>query len=117
MDAKTYIDEKIRMCESYNPNCEACPTNGFCTYSQIKGNAEKAIRIVSEWSAANPVATYKSDFLSKFPKGWLRDDSVGRNSPGWQVCRKAVYGQQKESCGKLDCTDCWNQPLPKEGAV
>lgn len=76
MDAVTYIKEVMRMCESYDDNCEHCPAKieNFCPISlcrtvmnDMHGNEEKAVSIVEKWSKDHPVKTRQSEFLKMFP--------------------------------------------------
>lgn len=73
MDAVKFIEERNRMCKSFN-GCGECPAFGvannkiFCAVGRESTmDATAQIVIVEEWSAAHPHKTRQSVFLEHYP--------------------------------------------------
>ena len=81
MDALKFIEERNRMCKSFSPDCEGCrieevkPAIDECV-SWMIDNAEKAVRIVEDWSAAHPRKTRQDVFLEQYPTARVTDDGA-----------------------------------------
>lgn len=89
MDAVKFIEERDRMCKSFD-NCSCglriCPAwDGSCkleTGTYLKCEADKVVKIVEAWSAAHPLKTRQSVFLEQWPEAIVGDDGVLRVCPG-----------------------------------
>lgn len=71
MDAIKFIKEYLRMC-SQDWDCEDCPLNktDFCSApapERSQEEAEKLVRLVETWAAANPRKTRQDVFLEQWP--------------------------------------------------
>lgn len=115
MKAVDYLKEKVRMCKSYE--CPECPLsmrkNNYkidCV-NFIKSYPEQAVAIVEKWAKENPVKTYLSVLLEKFPNTKLENEYPN-------LCPDALFGITTElnECCEMDCTDCWNREY-KESVV
>lgn len=75
MDAVKYLEERKRMCASYNNMCIGC---GFGQVPKCNNtedyNPEEAVAIVEKWSVKHPVKTRQSEFLKMFPNAPLREN-------------------------------------------
>lgn len=80
MDAVKFIEERNRMCKSFDKYCYGCPAwDGSCklgTGTYLKCEAAKQVEIVEEWSAAHPRKTRQSVFLEQWPNARPADDGV-----------------------------------------
>nr|DAG39591.1 MAG TPA: hypothetical protein [Bacteriophage sp.] len=105
MDAVKFLQERVRMCNSFSPDCEGCrvdevkPVMNECCQWMFE-NPERAVNIVEEWSAAHPRKTRQSVFLEQWPNAEISAD-------GWleiYPCEvDTTYGGQ--SCDK-NCINC-----------
>lgn len=110
MDAVKFIEERNRMCESYDRGygCQMCPAcdNELCCAVSVmsKLDATDQIAIVEEWSAAHPRKTRQSVFLEHYPEAALDDNGVLRFCPS-DISAAHRYS---EGCGYPEqrCTDC-----------
>ena len=74
MDAVKFIEERNRMCESFNygcgcQRCPACDDDLCCAISVMSTlDATEQIAIVEKWSAAHPCKTRQSVFLERYPE-------------------------------------------------
>jgi hypothetical protein len=121
MDAAKFIEERNRMCKSFNWCSDGCPAwDGSCklgvgTGTYLKCEVDKGVKVVEEWSAAHPRKTRQSVFLEQWPQASIGDDGVlqvcpcpisesHRNAQGGCVnihrrchdCRKEFWGQEVE---------------------
>lgn len=124
MDAAKFIVEKNRMCDSYNSYnenvCEDCSissyNNGFeisCS-EFIRNYPEDAVRIVEEWSKANPLKTnfmhYAEVMKEEFGIEVFEEYAIKK-------CPPKSHG--KKFCNIEYCEECkkwWNEEYkaPKE---
>lgn len=66
--------------------------------------------ILDCWDKANPVKTFLSDFLEKYPNAPLNGEKTPNGCPSdMGDCKSDVY----EECNS--CVACWNRPLESEG--
>lgn len=75
MDAIKFINEKVRMCDSFaakGQKCSGCRLNelGGCNLDDLvkESNVEKAVELVEEWSKEHPRQTRQSLFIQQHPK-------------------------------------------------
>lgn len=80
MDTVKFIEERNRMCKSFDAGCEECPAFNVwehelsCAVGQLSTlDATAQIAIVEAWSAAHPRKTRQSVFLKMFPNVMLND--------------------------------------------
>ena len=80
MDAVKFIEERNRMCKSFDNYCYDCPAwYGSCkleTGTYLKCEADKQVEIVKEWSAAHPRKTRQSALLELFPNAHLDGNGI-----------------------------------------
>ena len=102
MDAVKYLEERKRMCGSYNNMCVGC---GFGQVPKCNNtedyNPEEAVAIVEKWSAEHPVKTRQSEFLKLFPNANLKEGVLS-------ICPRkiSVNSVTEDECGELGCSDC-----------
>lgn len=122
MDAVEYLKEKARMTE-YCGRCNQCGLSGKlngtesklgCTYFEF-GNAEQAVEVVENWAKENPVKTYLSVLLEKFPNVPLINNNQAK------FCPNALFNTDRNGCPKsnrtlkaMSCADCWNREYKEE---
>ena len=82
MDAVRFIEERNRMCKSFDTGCKWCPAFNAedelccCAVGQESTlDATAQIVMVEEWSAAHPRETRQSMFLKQWPEAAI--DSYG----------------------------------------
>lgn len=109
MEAKLFMEEKARMCQSYNSGCKGCPAiNVGCNaiaFSSTKPSPNfKIIEIVEKWSKEHPRKTFLIDFKEKHPNAPLNEDGIPED-----ICPSELgYCKSAEGCD-LRCTACWNR--------
>ena len=124
MDAVKVIEERRRMCKSFDVGCNGCPAFNACNNNLCcaVGNestldATAQIAIVEEWSAAHPRKTRQSVFLEHYPEAVLDGFGVLR------ICPIYISSDYRDNCngckniGKK-CSDCrrefWMQEVVGE---
>ena len=112
MDAVKFIEERRRMCKSFDTGCNGCPAFNACNNNLCcaVGNestldATAQIAIVEEWSAAHPRKTRQSVFLEHYPEAALDADGVVR------ICPMGISAAHRDSDGECKnpynmCDDC-----------
>lgn len=116
MDAVKFIEERDRMCESFEKCSYGCPAwDGSCkleTGTYLKCEADEKVKIVEEWSAAHPRKTRQSVFLGQWPETEI--DKFGY----LMVCPKRISADCRiryGNCANRKCTDChkefWGQEV------
>lgn len=81
MDAAKFIEERNRMCNSFE-SCSNCPLNNdgiFCYASMEKHSqvaAEEVVQIVEEWTKESPRKTRQDAFLEQWPNAKVFVDGV-----------------------------------------
>lgn len=107
MDAVKFIEERNRMCKSFDKYCYGCPAwDGSCklgTGTYLKCEAAKQVEIVEEWSAAHPRKTRQSVFMDQYPE--VAIDNCGN----LMICPKLIstdYRNRYGNCIKRLCSDC-----------
>ena len=83
MDAVKFIQERNRMCKSFDAGCKGCPAFNACedelccaVGQESTLDAKAQIAMVEEWSAAHPRKTRQSVFLEQWPNARPADDGV-----------------------------------------
>jgi hypothetical protein len=113
MDAvKFFIEERNRMCKSFDAGCEGCPAFNVwehelsCAVGQLSTlDATAQIAIVEAWSAAHPRKTRQSVFLEQYPEARIGDNGVLHVDP---CSISASHRNASGSCAtmKRECKDC-----------
>lgn len=71
MNAVRFIEERNRMCKSFDKCSYGCPAwDGSCkleTGTSLECEADKQVEIVKEWATAHPHKTRQSVFLEQWP--------------------------------------------------
>lgn len=116
MKAVEYLKTKNRMtnnCEAYCFNCLlGSGLNGqkvTCKRLEIEF-PEEAVEIVEKWAKENPVKTYLSVLLEKFPNTKLTEDKYPN------LCPDAIFDITTglKECCEMECVDCWNREYKEE---
>lgn len=109
MDAVKFIEERNRMCKSFDKYCYGCPAwDGLCKLepgSYLKCEAVMAVKIVEEWSAAHPRRTRQDVFLEQWPEANIGGDGV------LQVCPSPIFPSARNAdngCVRPNstCSEC-----------
>lgn len=109
MDAVKFIEERNRMCKSFDRGygcqmCPACDNELCCAVSVVsKLDAKEQVAIVEKWSAAHPRKTRQSVFLEQYPEAEI--DKCGR----LMLCPKLISADCRDrygNCSNLICSDC-----------
>lgn len=114
MDAVKFIEERNRMCESFNYGCgcqmcPACDNDLHCAVSQESTlDATAQIAIVEEWSAAHPRKTRQSVFMEQWPEA-----VIDERGAVW-ICPRyfsASYRDSEMLCSHPErvCADCMRE--------
>ena len=107
MDAVKFIEERNRMCKSFDKCSYGCPAwDGSCKLepgSYLKCEADKAVKIVEEWSAAHPRKTRQSVFLEQWPNASIIPDT---NTLDVYPCVIEPTMQNTGWCVNKRCTTC-----------
>lgn len=112
MDTVKFIEERNRMCKSFNDGCKGCPAfnvcedEPYCAVDQESTlDATAQIAMVEEWSAAHPRKTHQSVFLEQYPETILDEHGV------ILICPTALSSAHRNSSGGCNnliflCDDC-----------
>lgn len=111
MDAMKFIEERNRMCDSFE-TCGMCPAFEFsCSELRKIQQNPTIVSIVERWSKENPRKTRQDVFLEQYPNAVLDKDGVLR------ICPSYVSGDtpKKYKCICLtDCSVCRKEYWTKE---
>ena len=119
MDAVKFIEERNRMCRSFDTGCYGCPASNcegellYCAVGQDSTvDAKDQIDIVEKWSAAHK--TRQDVFLEQYPEATVADDGILTLCPSTiSSTHRNKYG----GCGMrgTPCSDCcrefWSQEV------
>ena len=112
MDAVKFIEERRRMCKSFDTGCNGCPAFNACNNNlccavgnESMMDATAQIAIVEEWSAAHPRKTRQSVFLEQYPEAQI--DNIGVLN----VCPAPIVHSHRSDGGECidlnrKCNDC-----------
>ena len=112
MDAVKFIEERDRMCKSFDAGCTGCPASNACknelccAFDQGSTlDATAQVSIVEKWSAAHPHKTRQSVFLEQYPETAI--DAYGII----QICPVVISSTHRDSNGDCEdpeqiCVDC-----------
>lgn len=84
MDTVKFIEERNRMCKSFDDACTGCPAFSICNDGlrccavgqESTLDAMAQIDIVEKWSVAHPRKTRQSVFLEKYPETQIDDNGL-----------------------------------------
>lgn len=100
MDAAKFIEERNRMCKSFDAGCNGCPAFNACeddlccaVGQESTLDAAAQIAIVEKWSAAHPRKTRQSVFLEQYPDAVLDVFGVLR------ICQIYISADYRDSNG------------------
>ena len=113
MKAVDYLKAKDRMTKECRIRCDECPlskdinSTGVDCVWLIRNYPKQAVEIVEKWEKENPLKTYLSVLLEKFPYAKMTYDGLPKYCPRDlfnidRVCPKT-------SCKDWSCKDCWNR--------
>ena len=109
MDAVKFVEERNRMCKSFNRCSDGCPAwGGSCklgTGTDLDSEADKQVEIVKEWSAAHPLKTRQSVFLEQWPEAAIDPYGV------LDMCPTPISKSHRNIYGKcahagINCDKC-----------
>lgn len=110
MDAVEFIEEKERMCRTFNLRCKGCEIanrmegNESCN-DYIKRLPAESVAIVERWTKSHPRKTRQSEFFKMFPRIRLETDGTIGFCPNDMdeefICPMRQLGGSKCKCG--DC--------------
>ena len=113
MDAIKFIEERNRMCNSYEGSCTFCPAIGeHCSVGmESLLSADEQVEIVEKWSAMYPRKTRQSVFLEQYPNAESDHQGILIIDP----CDldKTMHGKDKD-CYNGNCDDCRREFWLKE---
>lgn len=108
MDAVKFIEERNRMCRSFDTGCYGCPASNcegellYCAVGQDSTvDAKAQIAIVEKWSSAHPHKTRQSVFLEQWPEAEVDDNGILTACP---AVISSTHRNEYDGCAK--CTDC-----------
>ena len=107
MDAVKFIEERSRMCKSFNKCSYGCPAwGGSCkleTGTYLECEAEKQVEIVEAWSAAHTRKTRQDLFLEQYPNAKTSEKGTLYICPIYVDKNTTI----KYSCiCSTNCSDC-----------
>lgn len=119
MDAVKFIQERNRMCKSFDAGCKGCPAFNACedelccaVGQESTLDAKAQIAMVEEWSAAHPRKTRQSVFLEQYPGAKI--DSI-TGVPSVYPCAIEQGMENTIYCNSISCADCrrefWTQEV------
>ena len=116
MDAAKFIEERNRMCNSFD-SCSNCPLNKdgiFCYASMEKHSqvsAEEVVQLVEEWTKESPRKTRQDVFLEQWPNAKVFVDGVLDICPleldECYTCQSTDLKMRCQSCRR----DFWMQEV------
>ena len=116
MDAAKFIEERNRMCNSFE-SCSNCPLNKdgiFCYASMEKHSqvaAEEVVQLVEEWTKESPRKTRQDAFLEQWPNAKVFVDGVLDICPleldECYTCQSTDLKMRCQSCRR----DFWMQEV------
>ena len=107
MKAVDYLKAKARMADNCHILCRDCPLKN-CSKLEID-YPEQAVEIVERWAKENPIKTYLSVLLEKFPNVKIDKGGFPR------ICVSELFNTEKY-CNdvSINCKDCWNREYKEE---
>lgn len=113
MDTVKFIEERNRMCKSFDDACTGCPAFSICNDGlrccavgqESMMDATAQIAIVEEWSATHPRKTRQSVFLEQYPETQIDDNGLLNMCP---AVISSLYRGDRNGCLSTSkcCVDC-----------
>lgn len=111
MDIVRFIEERNRMCKSFNYGCgcqmcPACDNDLHCVLSVMSTlDATVQVAMVEKWSVAHPRKTRQSVFLEQYPETIIDERGIIYVCP---MYISADHRDRNGECGDPDqmCIDC-----------
>lgn len=119
MDAVKFIEERDRMCKSFEHECEKCPAFIACTDASYSScayavilkssmDAKDQVAIVEKWSVEHPRKTRQSKFLEQYPEADLNALGVISICPLRIIKNHENSNRMCKTPGKT-CDDCMQE--------
>ena len=126
MNTMEYIEERKRMCESFNYGCgcQMCPAcdNDLCCAVSVMSTLDAAeqVAMVEKWSIEHPKKQKKTRqdvFLEQYPEAMIDNNGV------LSLCPAVISNSYRDSRGKClcisrECADClcefWAQEVEED---
>lgn len=104
MDAIKFIEERNRMCNSYEGSCAFCPATGEHCSVGMKSclSADEQVEIVEKWSSMYPRKTRQSVFLEQWPDATKDENGVLALCPKYLSVNIGCVDKDRFK----DCDDC-----------
>lgn len=109
MDIVRFIEERNRMCKSFNCGCQMCPAcdnDLHCVLSVMSTlDAKEQAAIVEKWSAEHPRKTRQDVFMEQYPEANLDEHGLLWACP---MTISAAYRGNEGRCKSPErvCADC-----------
>ena len=109
MDSVKFIEERRRMCKSFDTCCNGCPAFNACNNNlccavgnESMMDATAQIAIVEEWSASHPRKTRSDEFLKYYPNATVNYRNI------IDICPQAVDKDYipANGCANTSCDEC-----------
>ena len=123
MDAVKFIEERNRMCKSFNYGCgcqmcPACNNDLCCAFDQESMlDATAQVAMVKKWSMEHPRKTRQDVFLEQYPEAAIDEHGV------LQICPMYISAERRDENGvcrypRETCIDCcieyWMQEVEED---
>ena len=121
--AKKFLEEWRRMCDSYKGPCESCLAVAYCQHyspSDWDGTFNGSVSIddlisrVEQWSKGHPRKTRLTDFLEKYPNAPLDEGAPVLLPWALGYCGDTRCYNCEKAKGK-PLAWCWEQEVENDG--
>lgn len=120
MDAKRFLEEWQRMCDSYKDACISCLAVAYCQHyipSSWNGAVDSSMSIddlmskIEQWASEHPRKTRLTDVKKKYPNAPLDESGTPRLTP-WNLgyCGDTPCYACDKAKGK-SAAWCWEQEV------
>lgn len=114
MDVVKFIEERNRMCKSFDAGCTGCPACNACddklcacaVGQESTLDATAQIAMVEKWSIEHPKKQHKTRqdvFLEQYPEAQLTEDGVISICP---IAVSAAYRDENGGCASSTRPQC-----------
>lgn len=105
-----YLKEKARFLKDTKLDNATKEIHKLQLENMEEKRPEIALETVQNWSDNNPIPTYLSDFLNKFPNAKLDANGIPTNV---YPCSLGYTCDNETNC-KGNCEECWKKPLAND---